>query len=373
MKNCEYCGKEFQPKRATARFDSPKCKAAFNRTKIELTETSTVDLDELAKIEIPPDVKVEHTPPKPDIRVIAKAKREALNPATGEIIPDEVMESHRQSAAKMNAIFEAKGLPLIHLGPKQDHFIDTGIDELNSFTKEYDVLGIGGIPRQKITEIFGSKGSGKSSLVKSIVKDPTLKILYIDVEGGLTSPPENVQVIKASLVEEVEDIIIPSLDEIAYDLIIVDSIAPLVTRKRFEQDLEGMGAKAKAMSLLVNNTTAHLRPMRNGVHVDEPGTAVVFINQLRDTMNSFGKREFTPGGRALEYMASFRLEFRSAKADIIKKRIDGKDMILGQYIRVKVEKTRYGIKDQEIKYPLMYQTLRDFDEYYKERLKEILG
>lgn len=342
---------EFESKRQDAQFCSSACRQKAKRGTVT------------------PGQNVPSLEPKS----LKSIKKDRTNPATGEVITPEVIEKHQKSADKMNALLEAKGLPQVHMGPKQEFFIDTGIEELNSLTKDHDVLDIGGLPRQKITEIFGTKGSGKSSLVKSIVKDPALQILYVDVEGGLTSPPENVQVIKASLVEEVEEIMVIALDSGEYDLIIIDSIAPLVTKKRFEQDLEGMGAKAKAMSLLVNSVTAHLRPMVDGKHTDAPGTAVVFINQLRDTMNSFGKREFTPGGRSLEFMASFRLEFRSAKGDIIKRKVEGVDKIVGQYIRVRVEKTRYGIKDTEIKYPLMYDKLRDFDAYYKERLKEILG
>lgn len=341
MKKCEYCGKEFEPKRATARFCSTNCRV----------KASNEDTNE----------------PRPDLRELKK-KRDAMNPATGEVIPDTIMEATKKRREKMNAIFAAEGLPLIQTGPLKEYFVDSGISEINELTRIHDANGIGGFPRQKITEIFGTAGSAKSSLVKSIVANPNTRVLYIDVEGGLTSPPENVDVLRASLVEEVEKIIIRALEAGSHDIILVDSVAPLVTKQRFEQDLEGLGSKAKAMSRMINSVMARLRPQSNGLPSDSKGTAMVFINQLRDTLNSFGKREFTPGGRSIEFMASLRLEFRSSQADVIKR----KEGVVGQWVRVKVIKTRFGIRNQETRYQLLYKTLDDFDAYYQERIKELL-
>lgn len=126
------------------------------------------------------------------------------------------------------------------------------------------------------------------------------------------------------------------------------------------------------MSKLVNSTMARLRPHNNGLPDDSKGTAMVFINQLRDTFNPFGKEEFTPGGRAIEFMASFRLEFRSNQGDMIKKKVDGKEMITGQWVKVKVVKTRFDIRNQVVKFKLDYEVLRAFDDYYQEAIKELL-
>ena len=283
--------------------------------------------------------------------------------------PIELKGARSELRERMNARLRAKGLPLIMEKPEVYRFVATGIPQLDSLTCNMDVAGIGGLPRKHITEIYGPKGSGKSSLVKAIYKEnPSLRILFFDAEGGLTAPPEGIDIVKGSVVEDIMTTLIEMVQAQEYDLIILDSVASLVTRKQFDDDPEGKAAVARVFGPLVKRLVAHMQPLgEDGYPADIPGTAIVFINQFRSTTQSFGLREYTVGGKALEYYASLRLEMRSAKADYIIR--NGK--LAGQQVRVKAEKTRFGIKDQEVRYPIMFDELRDFDEFYISRLKEM--
>lgn len=286
-----------------------------------------------------------------------------------EAQPPELKNARSDLRERMNTRLRAKGLPLIMEKPEVYRFVATGIPQLDSLTCNMDVAGVGGLPRKHITEVYGPKGSGKSSLVKSIYKEnPGLNILFFDAEGGLTAPPEGIDVVKGTVVEDIMTTMIEMVQAGTYDLIILDSVASLVTKKQFEDDPEGKAAMARAFGPLVKRLVAHMQPLgEDGYPSEEPGTAIVFINQFRSTTQSFGLREYTVGGKALEYYASLRLEMRSAKADYIIR--NGK--LAGQQVRVKVEKTRWGEKDVEVKYPIMFDELRDFDEFYVNRLKEM--
>jgi recombination protein RecA len=297
------------------------------------------------------------------------AKLRPLKKKKSEAQPPELKNARSDLRERMNARLRAKGLPLIMEKPEVYRFVATGIPQLDSLTCNMDVAGIGGLPRKHITEIYGPKGSGKSSLVKSIYKEnPGLNILFFDAEGGLTAPPEGIDVVKGTVVEDIMTTMIEMVQAQAYDLIILDSVASLVTKKQFEDDPEGKAAMARAFGPLVKRLVAHMQPLgEDGYPSEEPGAAIVFINQFRSTTQSFGLREYTVGGKALEYYASLRLEMRSAKADYIIR--NGK--LAGQQVRVKVEKTRWGEKDVEVKYPIMFDELRDFDDFYINRLKEM--
>jgi RecA/RadA recombinase len=268
---------------------------------------------------------------------------------------------------RMNSRLRAKGLPLILPKDFKDSFVPTGIDGLDNLTRKLDVNNQGGLPRGKITEIAGFKSSGKSSLVKLVHEQhPELKILFLDAEGGLTAPPEGIRVVRGNIVEDIMPLMIESAANQEYDLIILDSVASLVTQKAFDGDSEGMAAVARAFGPQVKRLLAYLQPMKDGLP-DPAATAAVFINQFRDTTKSFGKVRYTPGGRALEYYASLRLEFSSFMS---KDKILRNKQVAGQKINVHVDKSRYGRGD-DFSFPLMYDTLESFDDYYITRLREI--
>lgn len=290
---------------------------------------------------------------------------EAMLKDMPEMTVDE--EEMKALIIRTNAKLAASGLPLALTDKEVLKFVHTGIAELDELTKESDSENIGGLPRGRITEVFGPNRGGKSSLTKIIAQNnPEYKILFFDAEGGLIDPPANMVVIKASIVEDVGKAICKSLEDEEYDLIVVDSVASLVTHKQFADDPEGKAAMARALNPEVKRIVAHLGVGRNRA-------AMLFINQLRSTTNSFGAIEYTVGGNALPYFASLRLELRSSTADKMKKKINGKEMLVGQYVRCVVKKSRFGPVDATARYPMPYSVFKDAKEYYRERLKEITG
>lgn len=335
-KTCPQDGTVFQAARSNAKFCSDACRMAASRNQT-------------------PEV----APPKKNIAE-ANASKEEQQPVP--TIPGRVRKSKEELIAMMNLRLEAKGMPPIQEKLPPIEFVRTGYQEIDELTASHDVLGWGGLPRKHITEIFGTKGAGKTSLMKQIVNfntyntDSPLSVLYVDVENGLMNPPANVMVSNNPLLEQVEQMVCEALDSDEFDLIVVDSVAMLTSQRELDADRQAMMEKAKAMGQFIRRVNAFLRVLGdNGKQKDSPGTAVVFINQLRDTGNSFGVKEFTPGGRALEYGASLRLELRSAKAD----KIQQAGKLVGQKVRVKIEKSRFNGGDvgTTVIFPLRFAEL----------------
>lgn len=286
---CLTCGKDFVPKRKTARFCSVTCRVKTNQLK------NLID------------------PVQDETQKTISAAREA-------------MES-------LNLKLAAKGLPLMVMGSDLPplHFITSGVPEIDAMTH--------GFPRQKITEIYGPKGVGKTTLMSRLVASlPDLKICYIDAEGGLPTPPDNVTVNTEHILERAQDIVESALEDNKYDLIVVDSVASLVPRAEVEGEAGDahMGLKARLMSQWMR---------RIHLYLSKSNTAVVFINQQRESMNPYGPQKFTPGGFALPYAASLRLELKSNKADKLEN---------GQWVHVEVEKSRVCKPYQKTKFKLDY-------------------
>lgn len=322
IKKCIHDDKEFEAQRATARFCSDRCRKAYVR-KEELLGTSR-----------------EHAITKPTMMEEVEVKAQAG------------LMSKEERLRLMNERLRARGLPLLTDQPESISFIETGIPAIDALTGEADDKKVGGFPRKHITELFGPKGSGKTSLMKLIAQNTKgLTVLYIDAENGMIKPPDWIDVNKSTSIETVEGLVFEGVRSGYYDLIIIDSVAVLTSQKEMEAEKDGMMAKPKAMAQFIRRVNAALRPIgADGYPDPSPGTAVVFINQLRDTGNTFGTREYTPGGRSVEYQASLRLELRTAKADLILK--DGG--AIGQHVRVRVEKSRFGPRDQTTKFKIMY-------------------
>lgn len=283
------CGKEFVPKRSTAKYCSNKCKVKDHRDKQELDP-------------------------------VAKETNETISEA-------------RKAMESLNKMLATKGLPLCVMGSDLPpiEFISSGIRVVDEMTK--------GLPRKKITEIYGPKGVGKTTLMSQIVNSiPNLKVFYIDAEGGLPTPPDNVTVNNEYSLEIVEEMVDSALEDNKYDLIVIDSIASLVPRAETEGEPGDahMGLKARLMSQWMR---------RIHLYLSRSNTAVVFINQQRDSMNPYGPQKFTPGGHGVPYASSLRLELKSNKVD----KFDG-----GQWVHVEVEKSRICKPYQKTKFKLIY-------------------
>ena len=200
-------------------------------------------------------------------------------------------------------------------------------------------LGVGGIPKARVTEIFGPESSGKTTLCLHITAE-TQKMggtaAYVDMEHALDPAYatclgvdiENLLVSQPDTGEQALEIVETLVRSGAVDLVVVDSVAALVPRSEIEGDMGDatMGMQARLMSQALRKLSGA---------INQTKTAVVFTNQLRQKIGvMFGNPETTPGGLALKFYASVRLDVRRIQS------IKVGAEVTGSRVRVRVVKTR---------------------------------